>query len=354
MTIDSMSESCLFQLEKYFSSNPYREYAMNRPYIPISARSNRVNKSSSIAFHQLIEDRKTPLTLDRSAYKLHVKSNLNIDTQRDTHRHGHYHTNSPVNDFISRSATTKTFLRQQTAATRTTNSMKTIGNDEINGIEGNAVRVGTLNDLIKQFHREETRLIHQPIEYVDNMSFSTTTNRLINERTIKQPQALKEYHFNGPTLPRTTSQINQCRLKEKVNNNNDQYLSKRQSTVITSREKQLSICNKFTIIDPFNSEDNQLTLPSVRYIFPPIRPLGYFTKKSIDDIRNSPPSLIKKEHQRKKRSKYSLDSIDQISPDIEENSPNTNKSLTNSTDLDDYDDDLQNPPNTRINIDLKH
>jgi len=364
MTLDSMSESCFFQLEKYFNSNPYREYTMNRPYIPLSPRSNRINKSSSsssIAFHQLIKNQKTPLTLDRNAYKLHVKSNLNIDTLRENHRHGHYHTNTPVNDtlnVISRSATTKTFIRQPTATTR-----KTIGTDDINGIEGNAVRVGTLNDLIKQFHREETRLIHQPSEYLDNMSFSTTTNRLNNERpsifsterTIKQPQALTEYHFNAPALPRTTSQINRYRLKEKVNNHNDQYSSKqRQSTVMTSREKQLCICNKLTIIDPFNLEDKQITLPSVRYIFPPIRPLGYFTKKSIDDIQNSTPLFIKKKHERKKQSKSSLDSIHRMSPDNEENSPvlnDNNKSRTNSIELDD---DLKNPPNTMINIDLKH
>jgi hypothetical protein len=388
MAIDSMSESCLFQLEKYFNSNPYREYTMNRPYIPMSAHSNRVNKSSSMTFRQLINNQKNSLTLDRIAYKLRIKSDLNVNTSRESYQHEHYHTNSPMNDafnLIPRSATTKTFIRQPTAVTRTTNSIKTLVNNEINGIEGNAVHVGTLDDLIKQFHREEIRLIHHPTEYLDNLSTYTANNRLItgritpktpsflSERIIKQPQALTEYHFMAPTLPRTASQVNRYRLKERRNNNidhtlsTDQYSFKRQSTAMTSHDKriqesrekallhtskQLCTCNKLTIIDPFNSEENQSTLPLTKYIFPPLRSSGYLKKKSIDDIPHSIPLLMKKKQDIQKCPKNSLDSMDHISADIDEHSHvlnDRNKSITTSTDLDD---DLPNPPNTRINVNL--
>jgi len=371
MTLDSMSESCLYQLERYFNSNPYREYAMNKPYVPVSGRSNRVNKSSSIVFNQLINNEKKPSTLDRNIYKLRIKSDLNVDPSR----HSYLHTNSPMNDtlnFIPRPVTTKTSLRQPTATTRITKSTKPLNNENFNGIEGNSVHVGTLDDLINQFHREEIRLIQHPIDYLGNVSSHTINERLpsfSSARTIKQPQALTEYHLKVPISPRTASQGNRYRLKEKRNKNPNQYLSKRQLTTINSHdkqiqeshektlfhtEKQLCICNKLTIIDPFNSEQTRPILRSTKYIFPAIRPIGYFTRRSIDNTQNSTSLFIRKKSDKKKLSKYSFDLIDQLSRTADETSQVfndiNNKSLTTLSDLND---DYETPQNTTVNLDFK-
>ena len=87
-------------------------------------------------------------------------------------------------------------------------------------------------------------------------------------------------------------------------------------------EKQLCICNKLTIVDPFNSNSDQIetTLsqfhpsqqqqppqPTTSYIFPPVRPFGYFTKKpTTDDAQQSSASIplsprMKKKHGIKKK-----------------------------------------------------
>lgn len=348
-----MSESCLFQLQQYFNTNPYRDYGMNRPHVPISARSNRVNKSSSNAFHQLINNDKNPLILDRFTYKLHIKSNLNVDTLRETHSRGHLHTNSPINEPLnllpSRSTTTtKMFNRQSTARTRTTNSRKT---NDLDGIEGNAVHVGTINDLIKQFHREQIRLDNYSNEYLDNIS-NERLPAFLSERTLKQPQALTEYHLNIPASPCKRSPTNRYYLKDKRNINTNQYSLKRRSTSLISHHKRIQdsqsyICNKLTITDPYNSEANQSKLPSTQYIFPAIRPLGYFTRKSIENL-----SATKKKHSTNKQLKNSLESLDQFSTDRDDSSlsiKDTNNSRATFTDL--YD-NLQTPPNTKINVDL--
>ncbi|CAF1091320.1 unnamed protein product [Rotaria sordida] len=428
MAFDSMSESCLFDLEKYLHSNPYRQYSMKKSNvskkIPISAHSQRFNyqnKPSVVAFHQLINNRKNSLTLDRIEYKLRMKSDLNVDTLRNTPircRRKHYdslhhqlqnHTNININqtlNILPSSATTKSYRRQPTAITMTTNSTKTLINDEFNGIEGNAVHVGTLNDLIKQCHHEEYRLYHRAIEYLDNKSNSIQNNRLINEHTIskptvlsseriiKQPQALTVYHFNAPTLPHTSlsSQTYQYRMKEKLNNidlpllKNQQYRQRsssleRQSTAMSSRdkriqdsrekilmhtEKQVCNCNKLTIIDPFISEQQQqqhetiiplAKQPSARYIFPPVRPFGYFTRKSIDNILPSTPSSIKQKYKIKKNHqkiiKGSLESLNQAPSDDDDNSQLFNDTIKSMISSSDFDEDLQNPPNIKISFDLK-
>ncbi|CAF4206808.1 unnamed protein product [Rotaria sp. Silwood2] len=236
---------------------------------------------------------------------------------------------------------------------------------------------------------------------LDNTTNSLQNNRLINERTtskptlfsseriIKQPQALTVYHFNAPTLPSTPSQTYRYRMKEKLNNTDlslvtNQYLQRsnsleRQPTVMSSRdkriqesrekilmhtEKQVCNCNKLTIIDPFNSEQQQhesilpLTKqPSARYIFPPVRPFGYFTRKSADNILPSTPSSIKQKYilkkKRQKITKDSSESLNQVQSDDDDNSQLFNDTIKSLISFSDADEDSQNPPNTKVSFDLR-
>ena len=455
MTLDSLSESSLLRLETYLNSNPYREYSMNKPYFPkasqISAHSNRLipqQQSSILAYHELMENQKTSSTLDRLAYKLRMKSDLNIDTLRETHvrrrhnqRQQHYHPqqtqqnhiNSNISDAFSSvppSVSTKSFPRQPTSITMSTNTMKTLMTEDLSGIEGNAVRVGTLNDLIKQFRRAEYRLVRRPADYLDSASTYLSSNVSTNDRTpatkshhqrqersIKQPQALTEYRFNAPTFPTTPSRIArdptlhqgliyQYRTRERIQPTdlpllhpnslntpeqprqrlNSLVIQERQPTAMSTHdrriqelrekslmrtEKQLCVCNKLTIIDPFHSNPEQTdsTLfqfpsqqqSSANYIFPPVRPFGYLTKKTTDDNQQlswtqpAHPQRTKKKQGTKKRryknSKNSLDSLDKLdSVEInDEDSQLFNETIKSMVSLTDIDDDTQ--PKT-INVDL--
>lgn len=454
MTLDSLSESSLVRLEQYLSSNPYREYSMAKPYFPkpsqATMQTNRLinqQQPSILAFHELIDNQKNSLTLDRLAYKLRMKSDLNIDTLRETHlrrrthRRQHHHphpshNSSNISDSLSSippSTSTKSFGRQPTSITMSTNTMKTLMADELNGVEGNAVRVGTLNDLIKQFRRAEFRLVRRPADYLDSSStylsstVSTNDRPTVNkppqqqqqqqaERLVKQPQALTEYRFNAPTFPTTPSRtardpvvhqglVYQYRTRDRsqptdlpllhprtVNSPelqrprlNSLIVQDRQSTAMSSHErriqelrekslmrteKQLCVCNKLNIIDPFNSnsEQNESTLPQlqqahqqspVNYIFPPVRPFGYLTKKSTDES-NQPPTtqqqIMKKKRRSKKRhlknSKNSLDSLDRLdltdNNEYEDNSQLFNETIQSMVSLT----DLDETHNKTINIDL--
>lgn len=458
MTLDSLSESSLIRLEQYLSSNPYREYSMNKPYFPkpsqASVQTNRLitqqQSPSILAYHELIDNQRNSLTLDRLAYKLRMKSDLNIDTLRETHlrrrtRHPHYHPqqtqsnhlHSNISDSLSSippSTSTKPFGRQPTSITMSTNTMKTLMTEDLNGIEGNAVRVGTLNDLIKQFRRAEFRLVRRPADYLDSSSTYLSSNVSTNDRTlitkphppqserpIKQPQALTEYRFNAPTFPTTPSRtardptvhqglIYHYRTRERIQptdlpllhprpiNSPDQHRQRLNSLVIQERqptamsshdkriqelrekslmrtEKQLCVCNKLTIVDPFNSNSDQIdsTLPqlpqaqqqpSANYIFPPIRPFGNLTKKSIDDTiqqsawsQSSTQQQAKKKRAAKKKRnknlKNSLDSLDkidivEINDDDEINSQIFNDTIQSMVSLTEFDD----THNKTINIDL--
>ncbi|CAF1957124.1 unnamed protein product [Rotaria magnacalcarata] len=427
MVFDSMSESALFEFAQYLNTNPYREHEIKKSsthkIIPASAnpqRLNHKNTSSTATYNQLINNRKNSFTLDRIAYKLRMKSDLNVDTLRDTplHSRRNYYeslsnksqNNSNPNiheavNVVSSSATTRTYPRQPTAVTRTTNTMKTLVNEEINGIEGSAVHVGTLDDLIKQSHHEEFRIYHRAVEFLDNASSYLQNNRLINERSTlkstlfsaeriqRKPQALTVYHFNAPNVSRTSSQqsqTNRHRMKEKLNNidlplittqhNNHQTNSlERQRTLMSSRhkriqesrekilmhtEKQVCNCNKLTIRDPFNSEQQQQTIvsltkqPSVRYIFPPVRPFGYFTRKSLDSLPCATSLSTKHKLAIKKKrpqiSKGSFESLNQGVSDDDDNSQVFNDTIKSLVSFSDADDDSQSPPSTRINFDLKH
>ncbi|CAF3810163.1 unnamed protein product, partial [Rotaria magnacalcarata] len=488
MTLDSLSESSLLRLEQYLSSNPYRAYSMSKPYVSKASQhvphSNRLipeQQPSIFAFHELMDNQKDSLTLDRLAYKLRMKSDLNIDTLRENHirrrrhrhphnRHHHHHQqqqqqhhhqtqhshnlNLNLNDTASSvpaSTSTKTFIRQPTAITMSTNTLKTVMSDDLTGIEGSSIRVGTLDDLIKQFRRGEFRLVRRPADYLESASTFLSSNVSTNdrpvvikshrhhERQLKQPQALTEYRFNAPTFPTTPSRthreptihpglIYQYRTRERLNNTdlpllnhhsaytpqegrqrfNSLVIQERQTTAMSSHdkriqdlrekslmrtEKQLCVCNKLTIVDPFNNsfeqseaslphlqqhhhhhhhhsqQQQQQQQPAANYIFPPVRPFGYFTKKSTtttnDDTQQSawsppPPLRIRKKPDQKKRqrkiSKTSLDSFDKIDR-IERNDDNNNSLLFNDTvksivSLTDVDDEMNNTINSIIHIDI--
>jgi hypothetical protein len=453
MTLDSLSESSLLRLEQYLNSNPYREYSMNKPYLPKTSQNLAVpNRSipsqhqpSVLAFHELMDNQKNSLTLDRLAYKLRMKSDLNIDTLRETHirrRHRHYHPqqnhiNSNISDTLSSiPASTKTFTRQPTSITMSTNTMKTLMTDDLNGIEGNAVRVGTLDDLIKQFRRAEFRLVRRPADYLDSSSYIssnvstndrttiTKSHQQNQERPLKQPQALTEYRFNVPTFPTTPTRsyrepsshqglIYQYRTRERTNNTdlpllhqrplnspdqnrqrlNSLIIQERQPTAISLHdkriqelrekslmrtEKQLCVCNKLTIVDPFNSEHTDSTLPqlqqsqqqqpSINYIFPPVRPFGYLTKKSTADdsqqLSWSPPPMKKKygpkkkRHKNSKNSKNSLDSLDKLAVneanDDDDSSQILNDTIKSMVSLTDIDDELHNVLNLSAPAPMKN
>ena len=364
MALDSMSDSCLFQLERYFNSHPYRDYTMNRPYASLSAHSNRLYRPSSKVFQQFINTQKNPLILDRFAYKLRIKSDLNVDTEREYRHHEHFHNNSPVNDLVSlpvRSATTKTYHRQTTAVTRTTQqTLKTVANDKLNGVEGNAVHVGTLNDLIRHFHREEIRLNHRPDNDLDTLSNSTNyrlikeskTPAFASERLLKRPQTLTEYRFKVPSSSPRTPRPSLSRLTTQTSLKQPSA-TKRQpkprAKTAFNTEKQVS---KLTITDPYNSNEH---IPSSPYLFPPVRPFGYFTRKSLDDSPYLIPKLLKKQKtETKKLFQSPANSIDQIAMETDHTPRSLVKIHKSNTNLsDDDDDDLDNPPNTTVNMNMK-
>lgn len=467
MTLDSLSESSLLRLEQYLSSNFYRDYFVSKPHFPKSSNqlphSNRImpdQQSAYFAYHELMDNQKDSATLDRLAYKLRMKSDLNIDTLRETHarrrRHRHPHNsnyhhnqqhnlNSNMNESlnsITGSLSTKMYTRQPTAITTSSNTMKTMVSEDLNGIEGNSIRVGTLDDLIKQFRRAEFRLVRRPADYLDSASTFlssnvSTTDRTVpakpkrrQERRIKQPQALTEYQFNIPTIPTTPSKLHreptvhqglvyQYRTRERNNPTdlplltqrlvstpeqgrqryNSIIIQERQSTAMSSHEKriqelrektlmrtekQVCVCNKLNIVDPFNTplEQNDSNLPQLshthqhqqqqqqpaaNYIFPPVRPFGYFTKKSTtnDDTQSSswvpppPPRMKKKRGMKKKRHKMSKDSLDSLDKldlnethDDTDNSQILNDTVKSMVSLTDIDDDLNTTAHTIANIDL--
>ena len=454
MTLDSLRESGLVQLEQYLNSNPYREYSMHKPYFPKtylnappSHRSLGQQNSSLMAYHELMDNHKDPIALDRLAYKLRMKSDLNIDTLRETHvrrRHRHYHPhttrsqpagNSNTSDTLSSvpaSVSTKTYGRQPTSITVSTNTMKTLIHDDLAGIEGNAVRVGTLDDLIKHFRRTEFRGIRRPVEYPDNASSDLSTNdrtgnskaHYHQERPVKHPQALTEYRFNAPTFPTTPTQgcrdpslhqglIYQYRTRERLHQPdlpllpnrplitsehhrqrmNSLVIQERQPVAMSSRdkriqelrekslmrtEKQVCVCNKLTIVDPFSSNGEHAEAsnlpqlhpvppPSVQYLFPPVRPFGYFTKKppaNTDDAQQgvwTPPPVIQRKKLRLKKkkgekfSKVSLDSLDKIAHDEtlidDEDSQIFNETIQSMVSLTDLEEEAAARNNT-INVHL--
>lgn len=394
-----MRETSLVQLEEYFNSKPYREHSMQKPYFPKTfyAAPGQTHRSvgsqnpSFVAYQELLGGQKDPVCLDRIAYKLRMKSDLNIDTLRETHvrRHSrrprlpqqqtthlnpsHHNGHDAISSYPSSIATKSTYPRQPTSVTVSTNTMKTMTADDLNGIEGSAVRVGTIDDLIKQFRRAEFRIDRRAGDVIENSSTQLSSevshheripagkSHNHQERPLKQPQALTEYRFNAPTFPSTPTQpyrepsvhpglIYQYRTRERShhsdlpslqnrtiitseptqrpnsliiedrspssNNHRDKRIQDSRDKTLTKTEKQVRVCSKLNIVDPFNSsfeqfdsnlpqihqtnfeyqqqqqQQSQQQMPLVNYLFPPVRPFGYFTKKTStnDDSQQSPPT----------------------------------------------------------------
>ena len=372
MSLDSLRESKLLQLEQYLNSNPYREYSMSKPYLPktflMTLHSHRLMQEEPEAYHALngmINLRKDSTTLDRIAYKLRMKSDLNIDTLRDTRfrpRHRSHHEQNSA-----RAAPSKNHRHAQTTnasdgAPSSITIVKTPRSETVKGIEGSAVRVGTLEDLIKQYRHTEARLARQPIEHLDNRSIHLSSTvpipdrglvpktHAVQERSVRQVQSMTEYHFDASQFPASTlphqrssmvhrAAARRSRTRERLNSSelalDSQrspstpdvhpqrsnspliherpllHLSARRRRIQESREKSLMrmekqpcVCNKLTIVDPFNTpmEQSSCSLPrlqpplssSVQYLFPPVRAFGYFTRKLnslTDDLPPFVPTL---------------------------------------------------------------
>ncbi|CAF0876583.1 unnamed protein product [Didymodactylos carnosus] len=393
-------ESNLSQMEQYLSTNPYREYAMHRPYLPSNKslsslvqttgtfkrlNNNAITTKLSSTYHELIDNRK-PIVLDRLTYKLRMKSNLNVNNLNES-KSNHYN-----NDLLHQLTTLKTSRTMHhaptiiSATTTNTNTMPSMklnssSNDQSTSdimVQANAMHVGTLDDLIKQFRRAEYKIIKRPdLNSASTNQSSISTKQSASERTKhKLSQPLTEYQLNVPlssgnyqrspttildnnsgktinayykddmhqgvvyhyrTRERTdygfqlpneiqhtrtpvpsyqqsTERLHDSEVNRKINN--DKRIKNAREKVENRNEKKVCICNKLTIIDPFHNlnvddvDDGQLPhlkhhVPSVRYIFPPVRPFGYFTRKkqSTDDDNMTPPPLLPKPKTRRRRRK---------------------------------------------------
>ena len=335
MSLDSFRESKLLQLEQYLNSNPYREYSMSKPYLPrtflTTLHSHRLMQEEPEAFlalNGLMNLRKDSTTLDRIAYKLRMKSDLNIDTLRDTRsrpRHRSHHEHNPSHAPPSKTHRHAKTTTSSDGAPSSITNVKTPRSEAVSGIEGNAVRVGTLEDLIKQYRRTETRLARHPVEHLDNPSihFSSTLpshdrspiskTQGVQERAVRQAQSMTEYHFNAPLFPapnlphqrrpmvHRAMAAHRSRTRERLNSGDlalDSsrspstpelhpqrsnspliherpllYLSSKDRRIQESREKSLMrmekqpcVCSKLTIVDPFNTpmEQSACSLPRLQ------------------------------------------------------------------------------------------
>ncbi|CAF1402678.1 unnamed protein product [Adineta ricciae] len=460
MTRNSLSEESLVRFEQYLSTNPYREYSMNKPYFPRtsqfllhSTRQIPQQQSSMLAFHQSLNNSKNSSTLDRIAYKLRMKSDLNIDTLRETdarrrrqqrnqqHTPSQNYLNLEASDITSSifpsttTTTTKTLPRQPPSTTMPAETMKTLANEDLNGIEGNAVRVGTIDDLVKRFRPVDYQVAHPPIDFIESPSPYDSTNVLKHNRTaeikshshhqqeriIKEPQALTEYRFKTPTLPsisrrmrresinrqgkysqpRTRDQYtntdnptdaslsNQCPLnspdthRQRMNISTNQPQQSSEINLYNKRvqesrdkslmrtEKQLCVCNKLTIIDPFTSNTDRMdtvidqfhhqqiptTTTTTNYIFPPVRPFGYFTKKSLSEEMQQTANIasLSPRHTKKHGITKNLHQVPRHASDTFEKTGHYRtftgriKSVDSLSDYDDDDEDNADNSNPRHN-----
>lgn len=378
MTFDSLSEPAFLHAERSFRSYPYRDASLDEPYLRTS-QSQRVHptkQSSARTLHQFFRDHKAPVTFDRLTYKMRMKSDLQVKTLRDPdlrhyHRHRSQHSNERTPQRIPPAQSGRSATRQPTANTLTSQTVKSISDDELRGIEGNAVHVGTLDDIIKQFHRTEIHLIHQPLEPFQSHSAYFSSQYVAHERPIikaqterivKQAQAPTEYRFPipSPTMhrprpipqpPPTIEEYHRPSLSSPVTQPERLFtaLSLSEKRSQGGREKQMCVCNKLTIVDPFNSPPMGNQQTSIGYIFPPIRPSGYFTKKTSEE----PSPLPKKRRAKKKRKKIikqSSESLDQLSLDDESISQGLDETMKSMVSLATSEEDLINPSNTFINI----
>ncbi|CAF1426202.1 unnamed protein product [Adineta steineri] len=388
MPLSSFNESQNFQFEQRLNSNYYREYVLNnrsppRP-IPVSPRSQRLNSRNGnrlTIFDQLFNNQKDFLTIDRAAYKIRMKSDLNINTLRDaTHRSYHQVHNRINSNILPPPATTtmKTNSRQPTVLAMTTISKKTINNNNaLKGIEGNSICVETVDKIIKQIHNIEVR----PVNNFDNSLISISNNQSNNEyrapkssltleRIVKQPQALTECQFNVPSLVRISSRLqgteksndidsidqsyetlNSLEQQSSMTNSQDIRIQKSRKKSLKHSEKQVYVCSKLNLNYPNRYKRKEPIIsvskhPTARFIIPCMNSYSYFTKQSTDEL----PSLTTKKIQEQT---FLKDSFQQSSIYLDEHSQFLNNTIKSMIGLTDYDDDLRNPPNTIINSDTQ-
>ncbi|UJR08219.1 hypothetical protein I4U23_012492 [Adineta vaga] len=244
-----------------------------------------------------------------------MKSDLNIDTLPNVH-HRHrrlpIRTNSNVN--IPISSSTKAITKQSTNV-----------NEDVKGIEGNAIRIETFPKFRQQFDLPETQFISL-----------SKSHSFIQERPVKQVQALTEYQFSTPTLLRTKKTVDDIDL---INQSRQRFNSLEQQRSpdmrrqgshkksVTYIDKQIYTCHKLNINDTIHQE-TIIPLskhPSVNFIFPYMRPCRYLTQLT------SPSNPINSDSF-KQHTDY-----------------NAMQSIRNSIE---YDDDLHNPQNTIINFNM--
>ena len=384
MTLNSSSESNIIRSQREYRLYPPIDESNQNKSVRYSAQTT--NKPPTKGLHQLFIDQKAPVLLDRVSYKLRMKSDLHVKTLKahDQNSHRHFPTG------IVRSVKTKSASTRSQPRTSASISVKTRDDQEFQGIEGNAVHVGTLDDLIKQFRRAELHLMNRRIDgYRKNSAF--ISNSFVNQlerpmtksssdRSIKQAQTITEYRFPLPTARshRERRQFPLLTVRDQYNILNSPRLSihnrtsltssmiahERQSTASQSKrrnkldsanEKSPSSYNKLTIIDPFtanadhhefpNSPHQQLTNS---FVFPPIRSSGYFTKKLADDTAAlTIPVKPKKHRYKKKKQLRSFESLEQFSTD-DDTSQIFNETMKSMVSLASSDNDLDNPANTLI------
>ncbi|CAF0973279.1 unnamed protein product [Adineta ricciae] len=144
------------------------------------------NKSSLVAFNQLIDNHNHASILDRQTYRLSMKSALNIDTLADTHhRHRQQAMSTNFNVSANVPSLTNVITRQSTDAN---------DNNDFKGIEGNAIRFETLPKSNRYVRANEISL--------PSLSKSYPFAR---KCPMKQVQALTEYRFDSPIPVRTSS-----------------------------------------------------------------------------------------------------------------------------------------------------
>ena len=108
------------------------------------------NKSSSVAFDQLIDNHNHASILDRQTYRLSMKSALNIDTLAGTHhRHRQQATSTNSNVNVRVPSSTKAITQQSTDVN---------DNEDLKGIEGSAIRFEALPKLNQYIRTNESSL----------------------------------------------------------------------------------------------------------------------------------------------------------------------------------------------------
>ncbi|CAF0972992.1 unnamed protein product [Adineta ricciae] len=239
------------------------------------------NKSLLTVFDQLIDNHNRASILDRQTYRLSMKSALNIDTLADTHhRHRQQAMRTDSNVNVCVPLLTKVITQQSTDVN---------DNEDLKGIEGNAIRFETLPKLNKYVRANEISL--------PPLSQSHLSAR---KRPMKQVQVLTEYRFDSPILVHTSSHtrkqikdIDQSRQRvnspeRQPSSDIHQHVSHPKSSTLI--DKQLYMCHKLNMNNT-GYKDGVTTVSkhsSINFVFPYMRPCHYLRRQSPNNL----PRLI--------------------------------------------------------------